>query len=130
MGKEIENSGETSKKTAEFIKKNWPAALLIAGTAVGAAIWLTSRYLRNKKTREKEIELKLEQVENETRDGIDPTVTMLEHGSYLGRIAGDEVKQATEEIAMHIEKPEEKEIFKTLGEVAQIESKNRSRDKK
>ena len=29
-----------------------------------------------------------------------------------------------------ISNPEEKEIFKTLGEVAQIESKNRSRDKK
>lgn len=125
MSKEIKKSGEASDKTAEFIKKNWPAALLVAGTAVGAAIWLTSRYLRNKKTRAREIELKMEQVESETKDLSDPTVAMLEHGSYLGRIAGEEVKEAADEIASHIEKPEEKEIFKTLGEVAQLEAKQR-----
>lgn len=125
VSKETKEQSETSDKTAEFIKKNWPAALLVAGTAVGAAIWLTSKYLRNKKAREREIELKMEQVENETMSQSDPTVAMLEHGSYLGRIAGDEVQKATEEIVLHIENPDEKEIFKTLGEVAQIETKNR-----
>lgn len=132
MSKRIEGAPNTESpdKTSEFVKKNWPVALVITGTVVGAAIWLTARYLRKKKERDASMDRNLKQIENEATTSQDPTVTMLENGTLLGSIVGDEAAKAAEELEKHIENPEQKEVFETLGHVASIEAKNRARNKK
>lgn len=127
---ESEPQSESSDKTHEFVKKNWSIALVVTGTVVGAAVWLTARYLRKKKERERSMDQNLEQIENEATTSQDPTVTLLEHGTYLGSVAGEEVNDATKELEKHLEKTEEREAIKTLGQIASIESKNRLRNKK
>ena len=123
---EGEPISESPDKTRDFVKKNWPIALVVTGTVVGAAVWLTARYLRKKKEREITMDRNLEQVENEAATSQDPTVTILENGTLLGNIAGEEVISATIELEKHLEKTEEREVIKTLGQVASIEAKNRS----
>lgn len=132
MAKRIEGEpqSESADKTREFVKKNWPIALVVTGTVVGAAVWLTARYLRKKKEREMSMDRNLEQIENEATTSQDPTVTLLENGTFLGSVAGEEVNDATIELEKHLENTEEREAIKTLGQIASIETKNRSRNKK
>lgn len=132
MSKRIEGNpaSESSDKTRDFVKKNWPLALVVTGTVVGAAVWLTARYLRKKREREKSVDNNLEQIENEAITGQDPTVTLLENGAFLANIAGEEVKDATTELQKHVDSVEGKEVISTLGQIASIEAKTRSRSRK
>ena len=127
MGKiEKRGSSEHGGKTKEFIKKNWPIALAVSGAAgvVGATVWLTARYLRNKKQREIQIDAVLKGVEDEIEATSDGTVAMLETGTYLGEIAGEEGLIATDELADQADDPETKAALKMLKEVI-VQNKRR-----
>jgi len=116
-------------KTGEFIKKNWPIALVIAGSAgaIGAAVWLTARYLREKEKRNDLDDQALRLIESEVEVTSDPTVVLLETGTYLGQITGHEANQAALELAMISDDPEAKEAFSILGKVNMIDSNLRTK---
>ncbi len=110
----------------EFVKKYWPIGLAVAGAgAVGAAIWMTARYLRNKHIKETEMAKSLEMVEQEAMESLDPTATMLETGSYLGHVAGQEAADTAMKLAHSMPDDETRLIMETLGTVAQMEAKKK-----
>ena len=126
--KEQQPSSEgQSPKTKEFIKKNWPVALAIAGAAgaIGASVWLTARFLREKKEREEKVDTALKLIEREVEEMSDPTAIILETGSYLSRVGGRETVEAAEELARNVDDPEAKNALEVLGNVSSIESQHR-----
>lgn len=119
MTKRPEELGKLeTEHTSIFVKNNWPLALVITGTAVGAAIWLTARYLRKRKERDQQVDRNLEQIELEAGLNIHPNVMLLEGGSLLAHIAGDEVAEVTSELGIHIEHEAGREAIQTLGRIA------------
>lgn len=123
-----ERPDNKNEKARDFVKRNWPMAILITGGVVAGAVWLTAKYLRHKKDREKSMEMNLRQVEAEAQTaGKDTTSVMLESGTFLGNVAGAEVKEATDELREHIDDPEHRQIFETLGNVAEIEAKSKDK---
>lgn len=124
MTRETEPSIE-SLKTKEFLKKHWPIAVVAGTTIVGAAIWLTARYIRNKNKRSIAQDRELSLIEEEAVEGKDPSIILLETGSYLGKVAGDEAEQAARTLAEHIESEEVKETLITLSQITK-QSKRKS----
>lgn len=122
---EKEHKKEAASHVSEFVKKNWPAAVFFTGTVVGAAIWITSRYLRHKKERANEVERNLKQIESEAETSLYPVETMLELGGHLAKTMGDEAAVAAEELKDHVTDEEGKKALDLLKEVAKMEAKNK-----
>lgn len=120
------NEGMSSGKTKEFVRDHWPLALLATGTVVGAAIWITARYLRKRKARDQEIDLGLAQAENEAII-TSPDVALLELGTFVTQLTGEEAVHAANELEEHLPDSEAQDAMATLGQIAanEISSMNR-----
>lgn len=130
--KESLETGE-DRKAKDFVKKNWPLALAFAGAAgaVGAAVWLTARYLREKKKREALEDEALRLAEIEVEQMSDPTAVMLETGSYLGEVSGDEAVSAAEELSHNTDDPDARDALQVLKHVSTMgSSSNKKRIQK
>lgn len=125
MARKVEVEVSGLDKTKKFIEKNWPLAVTIAGAAglVGASIWLTARYLREKKKRDSLYDEALRTVEKEVEATSSELAVILETGSFLGQISGDEGKQAIDELAVNTDSEEGKEAFQVLKEVIETDKK-------
>lgn len=125
MTKRVEGTESEPDKTKKFVKKYWPAAIAIAGAAglVGAAVWLTARYLRESKKRDELFDNALETVEDEVEATDSQATALLASGSYLGKISGEEGRQAVADLGRNTETQEEKEAFEVLKEVIDIGKK-------
>jgi len=108
-----ESEPNNTETTKAFIENNWSKALMLAGAAgmVGAAVWLTARYLRFSKKRT-EVEL-----------GSDETSVILETGTYLGDISGEEGRKALIDLAKNMDDEQAIEALKTLREVLNVTKK-------
>ncbi len=115
--------GEPTKK---FIEKYWPTALAVAGAAgaIGGAIWLTARYLREKKNKTKAQDITLECIESEVEMSQSETVALLETGTYLGEVSGEEGKRALIELANQMDDEEAVQALELLKEVIKIGKKS------
>lgn len=125
MTRRVEVKENEVEKTRRFVKKYWPLAVGIAGAAgvVGAAVWLTARYLRESKKRDQLYDKALETVENEIESTTSQSAALLESGSYLGKISGEEGRRAISELAESSEKQEDKDAFEVLRDVIDIDQK-------
>lgn len=121
-----EKEGGGSEKTRKFIDTYWSKALIVAGAAgaIGAAVWLTARYLREKKKREAREDNALELVENEVGAGNAPSTVLLETGTYLGEVSGGEAKSALIELAREMDDTQAKEALELLRKVIDIHEGN------
>lgn len=120
---EIERSG--SEKVARFVKKNWPIAVGIVGAAgvVGAAVWLTTKYLREKRNGDARYNQALKQIGEEVTSVMNEPAALLESGAYLGRVAGAEGAKAVEELAEGTETEECKDALMVLKDVMALSEK-------
>lgn len=111
---------ESSKRIKEFLEEYWPLALTVAGAvgAVGAAVWLTARYLRQKNHHDKDKNAALQLAEIEVETSQDPTAVILETGAYLGQVAGKEAGEAAAELSNHVNDPDTKIALQVLSTVA------------
>ena len=125
MSKRVEIEARASEKVRKFVNKNWPVAVGIVGAAgvVGAAVWLTARYLRQKKRRDVLFDQGLEQIEYEVQNVSNEPAALLESGSYLGKLAGVEGAKAVDELANSAETEELKEALSVLKEVMSMRGK-------
>ncbi len=117
-----EKEGNSPEKTKKFIEKNWSTALLVAGAAgvIGATVWLTARYLREKKKREAKEEHALKLVEKEVEASSSPSIVLLETGTYLWEVSGEDAKKALIELAMEMDDDQAKEALELLHNVIEI----------
>ena len=114
---------EQSSNARDFIENNWPMAQAAAGDSgsIGAAIWLTARYLRENNNWEDNRDEELELVEIEVSVPRDRTIIVLEAGMYLRKIAGIEAEMAVELLAEQSEITEASEALEMLGYVVGLE---------
>lgn len=114
---------EQSSDTRDFINNNWPMAQAAAGDSgsIGAAIWLTARYLRENYTWEAIQEQELELVESEVTFTTDPTIVVLETGLYLRQIAGKRTEAIIKLLTEQSEIVEASESLEMLGHIVGIE---------
>lgn len=119
MSKELDQDGGSEEQTKKFTEKYWPTALAVAGAAgaIGAAIWLTARYLREKKTRHGNQEIALKNIESEVESTEDAAVVLLETGTYLGDVTGDEGRKALMDLASQMDDKQAIEALELLKEV-------------
>jgi hypothetical protein len=127
MTRRVEVRENEIEKTKRFVKKNWPLAVAIAGAAglAGAAVWLTARYLRESKKRDAKYDGALEVVENEVETTTSESAALLESGSYLGKISGEEGERAIDELAENTESLEGKDAFEVLKDVVRMGKRGR-----
>ncbi|KKT72325.1 MAG: hypothetical protein UX02_C0009G0002 [Candidatus Moranbacteria bacterium GW2011_GWC1_45_18] len=120
-----ESEPNNTETTKAFIENNWSKALMLAGAAgmVGAAVWLTARYLRFSKKRTEIEDRNLRLVENEVELGSDETSVILETGTYLGDISGEEGRKALIDLAKNMDDEQAIEALKTLREVLNVTKK-------
>ncbi len=125
MARRVEVRETDTDKVKRFVKDYWPLAVTIAGAAgvVGAAVWMTARYLRESKKRDRLYDKSLETVENEIESGTSQSAALLESGLYLGKISGEEGARAVTELAGGMEEGDEKEAFGVLREIIEIDKK-------
>ncbi len=125
MPKKMEYEPGAGEKTKRFIEKYWPTALAVAGAAgaIGGAIWLTARYLREKKNKSEALDNTLKNIETEVEMSGNETVALLETGTYLGEVSGEEGKRALIELASQMDDEEAKEAFDLINEVIKIGKK-------
>ena len=99
--------------------------MMIAGGAglVGAAVWLTARYLRESKKRSRLKELELLNVEREVEASSDQMAVLLETGTYLGDISGEDGKKALVELVESTDNDQAKEALEVLREVISVDGK-------
>lgn len=115
----------------EFLHKYWPGILagtVAAGTAVGVAIFLTARYLKEREEQSAVIDLKklaaLEQIEQESVNNTSDMHKLLETGTGLGRAGGEvAVSDAAIMLASEVDSPEVAEILDALSAVVKTNSK-------
>lgn len=116
-------------KAAEFVKRYWPHALIVSGTA-GALVWLTARYLKEKKSRTISEKNALTLVEEEAESTRDNTVVLLETGASLGKLASkEEITEATDTIAKNVNDMNSKEILDAIRQLAIQEYERRNKAK-
>lgn len=127
---EREKNHDITPGTKEFVKKNWPYALVIGGTLAGAAVWITARYLKQRKSRESEAYINLDQIEQEVQSSTDKAAVILETGSQLEKVAGNELEIAVRELKEHIHDMDAQEIFEVLSNLARIEGNRRKLEEK
>lgn len=90
----------------EFLAKHWPAILTAAGVA-GAAIYLTARYLLEKKAKSEEDRRELTILAEDGLRTKDDAIAFLEGGESLARtVGGEEASRAASELADHVEDSE------------------------
>lgn len=119
MSRRSKEFGEQGEATREFVHKYWPLAVVATATAVGAAVWLTARYLRSKKQREEHVEANLKQAQREATIPLDDTAMLLEVGAYLPTIVpAAEVYDATTAIGEHLDDEDGRNALTTLGQIA------------
>lgn len=125
MTRRVEVKETDVDKVKRFVRDYWPLAVTVAGAAgvVGAAVWMTARYLRESKKRDRLYDKALETVEKEVAATDSQSAVLLETGSYLGKISGEEGKQAIDDLGRNIETEKEKEAFAVLQEVIGMEKK-------
>lgn len=125
MARSVEVRENDGDKIKRFVRDYWPLAVTIAGAAgiVGAAVWMTARYLRESKKRDQMYDKSLETVEKEIEGGTSQSAALLESGVYLGKISGNEGSQAASDLASSMEKGEEREAFGVLREIIEIDKK-------
>lgn len=99
---------DESSQIKLFLDKYSPTLITIMGAAtfLGGVIWLTARYLRESKKRDVETDSALAQIEDEAVSSTDETTVFLETGSYLSRVGGDELIDATEKLCQNTDDPE------------------------
>lgn len=124
---------EVSKpQVKEFLRKYWPgflAGTVAAGAAVGVAIFLTARYLREREEQSAVIDLRkleaLEQIERETEmEKISGTHMLLETGTGLGSAGGGKVtSDVAAMLATEIEDPVVAEALDALSAVVKTNAK-------
>ncbi len=81
---------------------------------------MTARYLREKKKRESEEEKALKLVEKEVEASSSPSTVLLETGTYLGEISGEDAKKALIELAKEMDDEQAKEALELLKNVIDI----------
>lgn len=114
-------------KTSEFVKKNWQT-LVVAGTVVGATVWLVARFIKQRKNSNSPEYIALSELENEALSSSDETSILLETGTHLTKIVGDEIIDATEELSQHIDNEKGKSTLDVLNGMVNSQPKNK-RDK-
>lgn len=115
----------------EFLRKYWPGILagtVAAGTAVGVAIFLTARYLKEREEQSAVIDLKklaaLEQIERESVGKASDMHLLLETGTGLGRAGGGvAVSDVATMLSLEVESPEVAEVLDALSAVVKTNSK-------
>lgn len=115
---------KSQESTREFVKKHWPK-LIVAGTVVGATVWLVARFIKQRKISNSSEYIALSELENEALSSTDETSILLETGEHLTQIVTSEIKEATEELSTHIENEKGKSALSVLSEMAKIQDKNK-----
>ena len=125
MPKKMEVEQSTGEQTKKFIEKYWPTALAVAGAAgaIGGAIWLTARYLREKKNKSLAQDNTLKNIETEVEMTENEGVVLLETGTYLGDVSGEEGKKALMDLASQMDDDEAVQALELLREVIEIGKK-------
>lgn len=115
-----------SEKVDDFVRRYWPVAIATVGvvSTIGVAVWLTARYLREKKGLDNKIDQALAGLEDEVLCAKDDQALLLESASYLAQISGKEAVEATQELASHVPDAESSEILETIGGIAEINLKS------
>ena len=113
----VEKEGNKAK---EFIREHWrELAVGTAGvTAVGVAVWLLSRYLRQKRTRTREEIAEFDIVEASVGAGIADSPLLIESGEHLAQVVGEEAVSAAEELAGQVPDFRVGEALEAMSEVA------------
>lgn len=120
----MEREEKHPNKTQDFVKKYWPV-IAVAG-AVGAAIWLTARYIKEKKHKDSDEFKALGQIEEEALASTDETSAILETGTQLTKIAGQEVVSAAKELSEHLDDPKAKSTLEVLDNIASMQKNKKS----
>lgn len=107
--------GAPAIKVEMFVKKNWPWLLGAGLSIAGVAIWLTGKYLLERKKRKAEEVAMLEGIIADGVEGDDQTAAVLVNGQELGRVLGDEAVEAATELEGEVEDPN---LKAALGAVA------------
>ncbi len=125
MVKKNESEVSEENQTKKFIEKYWPTALIVAGTAgaIGASIWLAARYLRERKNKLGQRDIALERIEAEVEMSGDESSALLETGTYLGGLAGEDEKLALIELASEMDDEQAREALELLNQVIKIDRK-------
>ena len=113
---------DSQNKTSEFVKKHWPT-LVVAGTVVGATVWLVARFIKQKRNSNSSEYIALSELENEALSTTDETSILLETGTHLTKIAGNEIKEVTEELSQHITDEKGKSALDVLNGMVKNQSK-------
>ena len=115
-----------SEKVDDFVRRYWPVALAAVGVAstIGAAVWLTARYLRERKNCDERLDKALANLEEEALCSTDDSALLLESGTYLARVSGFDAVRAAQELASHVPDENGSEVIETLGGIADVELKS------
>lgn len=123
MGTEIETVTKTDART--FIRRHWPIAAALGVGAIGVALWLVSRYVRERGKKDPKDIQALDRIEDEAlRPQMPDAVKILETGVELHGIAGDVPAVATE-LSVHVDDPVVADALTTIGGAVALESRNR-----
>jgi hypothetical protein len=114
----------SQEKTREFVKKYWPS-LIVAGTVVGATVWLVAHYIKQRKIKDSPEFNALSELESEALSSTDETSILLETGSHLTKIMGREIKDATEELSQHLDNEKAKSTLSVLNQIEMSQSRNK-----
>lgn len=114
---------ETSK---EFVEKYWPA-IAVGATVVGATVWLVARYIKEKKSRNRDEVEVLTQLEHEALSTLDETSILLETGAQLTKIAGDEIAAASGDLSPHLDNDKAKSTLEVLNNFAEMNSNGKKK---
>lgn len=102
--------------------------MVVAGTVVGATVWLVARFIKQRKNSNSPEYIALSELENEALSSSDETSILLETGTHLTKIVGDEIIDATEELSQHIDNEKGKSTLDVLNGMVNSQPKNK-RDK-
>jgi len=112
-----------SKDIKLFIAKNWPA-ILGAGSAASAAVYLTAKFLIKKRQSNKNKYIRIDHLEELSEEVIaqrSSAHALLEEGQALAQTAGkQETSSAAQELAKNTDNPELAEALTTFSHTSKI----------
>ena len=127
MTMNAENETKIKPDTRTFIRKHWPiaAAVGVGVGAVGVALWLISRYVRERGKKDSIDMQALDRIEEVAlRPKMRDAVLILETGPELQSIAGN-VPVVAYELSDHIDDTDVADALTTIGDAVTLESRKR-----
>lgn len=127
MSAEIETRIKPDART--FIRKYWPIAAAVgAGVgAVGVALWLVSRYVRERGKKDPKEILELDNIDEEAlRPKTADAVKILETAAALQNVAGD-VPDVAHELSNHMGDTDVVDALTTIADAVALDIRSRKK---